>query len=122
MMVRFNTAITGQIESINFPIEGALEPIKFMRKDKEQAVDSSKLTVYLGEYEISGMTIKVYNKGDVLYVFVPGQPDYETVYNGDNKFSLKEIKGYSVEFLMENGKATALKFIQPNGVFTATKK
>src|SRR5690606_12576898 len=121
-MVRFNSNMAGRIESIDLPIEGSLDPLKFTRSDKAQATDSTTLKPYLGEYEISGVPVKVYNKAHVLYVFIQGQPDYEMVYNGDHKFSLKDLKGYSIEFVMEDGKSTALKFIQHNGVITATRK
>lgn len=62
-------------------------------------------------------------KENKLYVFVPGQPDYETVFVEEQTFNLKALQGYSVKFEdVVAGKATALSFIQPNGVFKALRK
>jgi hypothetical protein len=55
--------------------------------------------------------------------FLQGQPEYELVPQGNHKFNLKALSGYSVQFKADDkGKITGLSFIQPNGVFTATKK
>ena len=70
------------------------------------------------------VTVKVYIKNEtVLYVFVPGQPEYETVPIGNHEFSLKVLSGYSVKFdVSDNGTVTGLSFIQPNGIFKAKRK
>jgi hypothetical protein len=53
---------------------------------------------------------------------LPGQPTYHLV-PGLGEFTLKEIPGISVAFVEDaQGKVTAVTSIQPNGVFTATKK
>ena len=61
-------------------------------------------------------------KGDLLYLFVPGQPEYELLPTAKHKFSIKILDGYKVEFVEnDNGDITELLFIQPNGTFTAKK-
>ena len=67
---------------------------------------------------------KVFLKNEnVLYLFVPGQPEYETVPAGNNEFKLKVLSGYSVKFdVNEKGDVTAVNFIQPNGTFKAKRK
>jgi hypothetical protein len=38
------------------------------------------------------------------------------------EFRIKSLEGYSVRFLVEKNDVTGLVFIQPNGVFPATRK
>ena len=54
---------------------------------------------------------------------VPGQPEYELVSIDKDKFGLKNINGYSVQFLRDEKNAIqAINLIQPNGTFKADKK
>jgi len=54
---------------------------------------------------------------------VPGQPDYELVPLGKDKFGLKVAPGYFVQFdVNDKTETTALTFQQPNGNFKAKKK
>jgi hypothetical protein len=69
------------------------------------------------------MVAKVYVKDKTLYVQVPGQPDYETVAMGNDKFALKVLSGYYLQFGPSGGdKITELTLIQPNGSYKAKKK
>ena len=82
-----------------------------------------ELEKYVGEYELPGVTAKVYLKGTTLFVFVPGQPEYETIAIGDHSFKLKVLDGFSVKFeVTDKNEVTAVSFIQPNGTFKAPKK
>jgi len=53
---------------------------------------------------------------------VPGQPTYTLEPYLGTEFNLKDQKGFSVKFTVVNDKVTEAVFIQPNGVFTATRK
>ncbi len=47
--------------------------------------------------------LKVYVKNEnMLYLFVPGQPEYELIPTEKNRFSLKVLDGYKIEFLEKN--------------------
>src|ERR1017187_4431369 len=95
--VQFNTALSGYIESTSINLESTVKPIVFTRTSKEVSKDI--LESYVGGYEISGMTIKVYIKGGKdLYMLVPGQPEYNMVPLDKDKFSNKNLSGYSVQF------------------------
>jgi hypothetical protein len=87
-------------------------------------LNKSQLQQYVGDYELSGVTVKVYVKADsVLMVLVPGQPDYELVPTKKDEFDIKVVPGYSVKFeVNEKNEVLSLSFIQPNGIFKATKK
>ena len=67
---------------------------------------------------------ELYIKGEkTLYAFIEGQPEYELVPTGKNKFDLKILKAYSVQFEEnEKGDILSASFIQPNGTFKAPKK
>jgi hypothetical protein len=58
-----------------------------------------------------------------LYLFVPGQPEYELAYIGGNSFTIKSLTGFTIRFdTGTTGKIISLTSIQPNGKFTAKRK
>ncbi|MGS2726903.1 serine hydrolase [Psychroserpens sp. BH13MA-6] len=121
--VNFSTNDAGDISDAKIKIEPTLEAITFKRTPKTIDVDSKTLELYPGDYELAGTTIKVYIKEDILYLFVPGQPEYELIATDTHKFSFKTLEGFKVEFIeADNGDIIELKAIQPNGAFIAKKK
>lgn len=123
--LQFTTDLKGDIAELHaVGLEPAVKEIVFSKKATAVKMEKSDLEIYCGEYALGGMTCKVYLKPDnTLMVFVPGQPDYETLPVGNHEFKLKIIDGYSVRFEVDGkGKSTAMNFIQPNGTFKATRK
>lgn len=121
--LNFLSGEDGKISTVAIQLEPSLkQPVRFSLKPKAKALDATSLIKYIGEYEIGKMLTKVYSKGDVLYVFVPGQPEYETIYLGDDTFKLKALDGYSIQFEMIQGESRSMRFIQPNGTFKAVRK
>jgi hypothetical protein len=120
----FRTGDDGNIESLMFAVEPALKPHEFRRKLEEIDVDPEELSAYEGEYELAGMVAKVYVKNDTtLYLFVPGQPEYELQPIGTNLFAIKSLEGFRLEFTVDkNGDIVSVIFIQPNGRFEAVRK
>lgn len=119
----YSTGITGEISGTSIKMEPTLDPLFFKRTPEIVDLDKETLESYTGEYDIAGTIVKVYIKGeDKLYAFIPGQPEYELISVGNDKFNIKMLDNYSVQFVKEGEKITGLKFIQPNGVFSATKK
>lgn len=119
--VRFLTNNRGEIGSFETQMDPSVNDILFTRVLAE--LSTSDLQQYVGDYELIGQTAKVYTKGNTLFVFLPGQPEYELVPTKKHEFNLKILKGYSVRFEPDNkGEITSLSFIQPNGVFKAIKK
>jgi CubicO group peptidase (beta-lactamase class C family) len=119
-LINFGTALNGKIETVSIDVN---EPeTVFNRKPIKVALSSADLSKYVGDYELEGLTAKIYLKGEKLMVLVPGQPDYETIPVGNDTFDLVFAKGYSVKFTVEDGKSKAVTFIQPNGNFTAKRK
>lgn len=123
LKAQFNMDVNGNIQSASMAFEPALKPIDFTRNEREVTISTEALQKYAGEYELSGLTSRVYIKGNTLYLFVPGQPDYELVSVGNDKFIIKSLNGYSLQFQKdENNTITSVSFIQPNGIFKASKK
>ena len=121
----FHTDVSGTISKMTVPFEGGVKDIEFSKESKSLEINKSDLEKYIGEYELApGAVAKFYIKGEkTLYAFIEGQPEYELVPVDKNKFDLKIMKGYSVQFdENEKGGITAVSFIQPNGTFKAKRK
>lgn len=124
LKLNFQTNDAGDISSLKAPFESLIEPIVFKRTPKGIDVSKETMDRYVGEYELAGMTIKVYTKNETtLYVFVPGQPEYELVATGKHKFSFKTLEGFKVEFTeSEDQSINEMILIQPNGTFKTQRK
>ena len=124
LKINFLISPSGEVSGAEIPLEASLDPFVFNRSDVEVELASEVLKKYVGEYQLGGVTPKVYLKGEsTLYLFMPGQPEYELVPNGEHTFSIKILSGYKVQFIENEDKTiTEMLFIQPNGTFKATKK
>ncbi len=122
LLFNFATNDGGDISMVSLKIEPALEPIEFKRTPIKIDVDVATLEKYTGEYELGGMAAKFYLRGEALFLTVPGQPEYELIATGKDKFSIKSLDGFKIEFTGSEGKVTEAIFIQPNGTFKAKRK
>jgi hypothetical protein len=113
----------GNIVSSSMPLEGPAKPIVFTKGVKPKAITKDSLQKYVGDYSLEGTTVNIYIKGEnTLYLFVPGQPEYELVPTEKDKFILKVLPTYSVLFSGNaKGEISEVTFMQPNGNFKATK-
>jgi hypothetical protein len=124
LSMNFQTNNAGEISSMLMKLEPALDPIEFKRSPKAVDLDPKALNAYIGAYELSGMTTEVFlKKENVLYLKVPGQPEYELFPTGADRFAIKVLEGYNLQFKKDaQGKVTSVLFIQPNGTFEAKRK
>lgn len=123
MKITFHTSDKGEINKVSAPLQDGVKDIEFTRVVKVVKTEKNDLLKYTGEYEISGMTIKIALRGETtLMMSVPGQPDYELIPVGNEAFNIKGLDGYSTKFVVDGDKATDLILNQPNGVFTAKRK
>lgn len=121
--LRFLTNNKGEIASFETQMEAAVKDITFTRVPPAIELSAKDLQQYVGEYQLQGVTAKVYIRGEnTLMVLVPGQPDYELTPTKRHEFNFKSLKGFSVRFESTEGKITALNFVQPNGTFRAERK
>jgi hypothetical protein len=87
-------------------------------KPKSIDVNASTLKQYVGEYVISGATIKVYIKenGTKFYIMTSDNSEYEFIATEKHKFSSKTIGGFTLEFKnVENGIFKKLIVKLPDG-------
>ena len=124
LKLQFQMNAAGEIGSISGVLEGGLKPIVFDKQVEAKQVTTAELQKYTGDYLLGTVTIKVYIKDNkTLFVAIPGQPDYEMVPVGNDKFAVKILSGYYLQFgPVGAAKITEATFIQPNGSFKATRK
>lgn len=122
--VNFNVLsnLRGDIEALEIELQGGVKPLRFERFNEALKTTQNDLQKFVGDYDLMGATVKCFLKGDVLFVNVPGQTDYELVPVAPLRFDLKIAKGYQLVFAEENGKIVTATFDQPNGKFTAKRK
>jgi CubicO group peptidase (beta-lactamase class C family) len=122
MRVTFLTDTRGRVSELTVPFEPRTEAILFHRLPSRRLSDPTFLSRLTGSYRLPGATATVSLKGEVLVVQVAGQPALELQPAGEDEFTIKTLTGFGVRFtLPAEGPATEVIFIQPNGVFTASR-
>jgi hypothetical protein len=118
----FRTNDAGEITTISLKLEPTLDALTFSRIPVAAPLDEGAIARYAGSYEVGGMVARVFLKGKGLALAVPGQPEYELISTGKDKFQIKGLDGYKVEFVEVAGNYAEAVFIQPNGTFHAKRK
>lgn len=120
----FSTNDAGEIKAVALNVEPSLDhALEFKRIPKTIELEKSVMEMYVGDYEVSGTTVKVLLKGSILYLYVAGQPEYEMMSTEKHKFSFAALDGYKVEFIESaDHSIQEMKMIQPNGTFVAKRK
>jgi CubicO group peptidase (beta-lactamase class C family) len=112
----------GRVSQMSVPMEPMVDPIVFTRLPDRQLRDPEFLARLAGEYDLPNQTVTFDLHGETLVLRLEGQPAYELVPSGPNEFDLKGVTGYSVKFTVpKRGPAKEAMFVQPNGVFPATR-
>lgn len=94
-----------------------------METEKPAAKAGAGYQQYIGEYLMSGQVVSVFIKADQLIAQLPGQPEYTLVPGNKDEFTIKGVRGYSVQFESnDKGEVTALILQQPNGRVRAERK
>ncbi|MBS1667761.1 MAG: serine hydrolase [Bacteroidetes bacterium] len=122
--IQFQMNANGDLTSFDIGLEPTLKPISFTKSPKAKAISIDSLQKYVGDYELSSIILKISIKNNkTLTLFVPGQPEYELVPVDKNKFSIKSLTGFTVQFnVNDKNEITELLSIQPNGTFKAKRK
>jgi hypothetical protein len=86
--------------------------------------DPEFLAKLVGDYELEAQKMNISLRDKRLILSITGQPNYELMPYQKNEFKLKDLNGFSVEFIFnqEKTKSIEMKFIQPNGIFIAKRK
>ena len=124
MKFNFTTNDVGDISNVKLKLEPTLDPIEFKRTPISIEVDVTTLEKYTGTYDLAGFEVKIYTKNEnTLFLFVQGQPEYELVPTGPDKFSFKSLDGFKVAFSSPGKeKFNEITLFQPQGNFTAKRK
>jgi len=122
MRFQFFMNEAGDISSLSMKLEPTLDALQFVKSPRTIKTNANDLQKYAGEYELSGTTITVSVRNNTLFTLVPGQPEYEMSALGNDRFALKVLSGYFVQFDVKDKEVTQLIFQQPNGNFAAKRK
>ncbi|HXB30621.1 MAG TPA: serine hydrolase [Puia sp.] len=121
--IEFRTDQTGEINEINAAFEPSVKTIVFSRIPKTAVIQTDSLKKFEGVYLIGQLELKVFLQNNSLHLSVPGQPDYELIPIEENKFTLKDMSGFTITFNRnEKNEVTAMTSNQPNGTFKAIRK
>ncbi|HVS16561.1 MAG TPA: serine hydrolase [Thermoanaerobaculia bacterium] len=120
--VTFRLDVDGEVTKLEAQLEPAIGPIVFERKPDRRLFETAYLERFVGVYELSGQNVVVSRQGERLTVALPGQPIYRLSPVREGQFELDGLAGFSLEFLVgEDGAVTGARFVQPNGIFDATR-
>ncbi len=120
--IQFETGLDGEIDALRAQMEGAEDPFTFRRLGDKQLSDPAYLAKFEGDFKIEEQSVKFALTGKTLTATLPGQPVYELEPARNNTFRLKELPGFSVQFIAgEGGAVDEAKFVQPNGVYVAKR-
>ena len=118
--LNFTTNPQGDIGSLTVSLDES-EAI-FKRRPDASLSDPATLETYTGQYEIGGSVLTVALKNNELIVSFPGTPDTHLVPYKSHVFKAKEFSDMTIEFVMGNGKATAMKQKDPSGEYVMKRK
>lgn len=91
---------SGDISELHISFEAQLAPIIFKRKVSNELIAADYLKNFIGVFECSLFSMEIALKGGHLTATVPGQPSCEMKPEKKNLFSIKELPGCSIQFVM----------------------
>lgn len=118
--LNFTTNPQGDIGGLTVSVDES-EAV-FKRRADASLSDPATLESYTGNYEIAGSVLTVALKNDALTVSFPGAPATHLIPYKSRLFKSKEFSDMTIEFVMENGKATAMKQKDPSGEYLMKRK
>jgi CubicO group peptidase (beta-lactamase class C family) len=123
-LLNFHTDVSGAVQQLSVNLEPLADDIIFVKQAPLRLSDPVFLKGLTGKYTLkkAEMAFSIELRNTTLYAKIPGQPEYTLVPWQGTTFKLKDLSGYSVEFLLdEKGRAGSVVFNQPNGVFPAER-
>jgi CubicO group peptidase (beta-lactamase class C family) len=120
--VNFSTNPQGEVDKAMMSLDEA--EVAFTRRVPAALSELMTLKPYAGTYETAtGAKFDVVLKENgVLGIMFPGQPFQALIPWRSQKFRVKEFSDLIFEFVMADGRVTALKQIDPSGENTFTRK
>jgi CubicO group peptidase (beta-lactamase class C family) len=118
---QFRLDIDGKVAELLVPLESSLPAIAFSKLPDNKLIDPKYLERFVGKYALPGQQVTIALQGNRLTASLPGQPLYTLEPKQGSLFQLKDLPGFMAEFIIEDSKVKGMKFIQPNGVFEASR-
>jgi len=122
LRLQFQSNLDGHIDRISVPLQGGVDPIVFRRQPPDSLSEATYLRAFEGDYDVMGNVASVSLREDALVLTVPGQPAYTLVPTRVNEFSVEGQEGFSVRFVREGGRVTAMLLVQPGGTLRAERR
>lgn len=120
--VQFLADFDGDVEALRVVLDPKVDPIVFRRTPDARLRDPEFLRRLAGEYVLEGKAATFALQGDHLTVSLPGQ-FYALAPRKGLVFDLVGLSGFSVRFVLDAaGAPVAVRFRQPDGVFTAERR
>lgn len=122
--VAFQTNTNGDVSGVAVLLEPSVQAIVFTKLVDKRFKDAAYLKQFAGSYEVgANIAVVSVREDNVLTMAIAGQPVRELIGIAGSRFSVKELNGFTIEFLADkNGTITQAAFYQPNGNFVAKKK
>jgi CubicO group peptidase (beta-lactamase class C family) len=119
----FSIDAAGNISSVQVPFQDGVSAIEFIKQRPVVAANTADMKSYEGNFDFNGSVVKIYlHENGTLRAQVPGQPEYEMIWQDRDLFTLKGIKGVSIQFDRDaSGAVPSGSFIQPNGSFKVNR-
>jgi CubicO group peptidase (beta-lactamase class C family) len=120
--VNFSTSAQGEIDKALLSLDET--EVAFVRRVPAELKAMATLRPYAGTYATaSGLTFRVVLREDgTLGLDFTGQPFQALVPWRPHRFRVKEFSDVLFEFVVENGRVTALKQVDPSGAYTFVRK
>lgn len=119
--VHFITGVDGHVQGLEIPFDASVKPIHFAVTADPEAFAIETLERYTGNYEVMGTLLHIRLRDDTLVMEIGGQGAVQLLPERGTRFSIQDMPGGAVEFVLENEKATSLLLTQPNGTFEALR-
>jgi CubicO group peptidase (beta-lactamase class C family) len=121
--IEFRISSNGEINELNAAFEPTVKTLVFSRIPKLASVKPDSLKKFEGEYTIGSISLKVFLQSNALHLSVPGQPEYTLVPIDANKFTIKDLNGFTITFDTDDKNVViSMTSSQPNGTFKAARK
>jgi hypothetical protein len=119
--VNFLTNPQGEVDKAVMSLDEA--EVAFARRVPKELSSLETLRQYAGTYETpTGGRFDVVVREGVLGLVFPGQPFQALVPWRPRRFRLKEFSDVSIEFVVEGGRVTAMKQVDPSGEYTLPRR
>lgn len=124
LKLAFSTDLKGNISQVAIQMEPMVKDIIFTRMPDLHMTEKTFLEKFVGVYDFQKTLLTITLKDEAtLTASFQGQPEYVLLPYQNTEFNLKDLSGFSIEFIQdEKDKVTEAIVTQPGMVFSAKKQ